>query len=77
MVFNDGHYLQADGYYRAVNVLDVIPAYEEFTAESGHGEIQVLVADRFMIRVTAEGSDLRTLQNSAQQVPMAGIAALK
>jgi hypothetical protein len=53
MVFNDGHYLQADGYYRAVNVLDVIPAYEEFTAESGHGE------------------------NSAQQVPMAGRAALK
>jgi hypothetical protein len=53
------------------------PAYEEFTAESGHGEIHVLVADRFMIKVTAEGSDLRTLQNSAQLVPMAAMAALK
>jgi hypothetical protein len=53
------------------------PAYEEFTAESGHGEIHVLVADRFMIKVTAEGSTLPTLQNSAQQVPMAAIAALK
>jgi len=55
------------------------PAYEEFTAESGHGEIHVLVADRFMIKVTADGPamDLRTLQNGAQQVPMAAIAALK
>jgi hypothetical protein len=55
------------------------PAYEEFTAESGHGEIHVLVADRFMVKVTADGPamDLRTLQNATQQVPMAGIAALK
>ena len=53
------------------------PAYEEFTAESGHGEIHVLVADRFMVKVTAETSDLRTLQNAAQLVPMAGLAALR
>ena len=51
------------------------PAYEEFTAESGHGEIHVLVADRFMVKVTADGPamDLRTLQNAAQQVPMAAM----
>jgi hypothetical protein len=53
------------------------PAYEEFTAESGHGEIHVLVADRFMVKVTAETSDLRTLQNAAQLVPMSALAALK
>jgi len=53
------------------------PAYEEFTAESGHGEIHVLVADRFMVKVTAESSDLRTLQNAAQLVPMSALAALK
>jgi hypothetical protein len=53
------------------------PAYEEFTAESGHGEIHVLVADRFMVKVTAGSSNLRTLQNAALLVPMAGLAALK
>ena len=53
------------------------PAYEEFTAESGHGEIHVLVADRFMVKVTADLSDLRTLQNAAQLVPMSALAALR
>ena len=53
------------------------PAYEEFTAESGHGEIHVLVADRFMVKVTAESSNLPTLQNAARLVQMAGLAALR
>jgi hypothetical protein len=53
------------------------PAYEEFTAESGHGEIHVLVADRFMVKITAESSDLRTLQNAAQLMPMSALAALR
>ena len=53
------------------------PAYEEFTAQSGHGEIHVLVADRFMVKVTAESSDLLTLQNAARQVQMSGLAALR
>jgi hypothetical protein len=53
------------------------PAYEEFTAESGHGEIHVLVADRFMVKVTADLSDLRTLQNAAQLVPMSALAAAR
>lgn len=53
------------------------PAYEEFTAESGHGEIHVLVADRFMVKVTAGTSNLPTLQNAARLVPMAGLAAIR
>lgn len=53
------------------------PAYEEFTAESGHGEIHVLVAGRFMVKVTAGTSDLSTLQNATKLVPMAQLAALK
>jgi hypothetical protein len=53
------------------------PAYEEFTAESGHGEIHVLVADRFMVKVTADLSDLATLQNAARLVKMADLAKLK
>lgn len=53
------------------------PAYEEFTAESGHGEIHVLVADRFMVKVTAETSSLPVLQNAAQLIPMSGLAALR
>ena len=54
-------------------------SYEEFTAESGHGEIHVLVNDRFMVKVTGDGPamDLPTLQTAAQLVPMAGLAALK
>jgi hypothetical protein len=53
------------------------PAYEEFTAESGHGEMHVLVADRFMVKVTVESSDLCTLQNAAQLVKTSELAALK
>ena len=53
------------------------PAYEEFTAESGHGEIHVLVADRFMVKVTAASSNLLTLQNATKLVPMSGLAALR
>ncbi|MGH9382944.1 MAG: hypothetical protein ACRD2N_01425 [Vicinamibacterales bacterium] len=53
------------------------PAYEEFTAESGHGEIHVLVADRFMVKVTAETSDLPTLQTAARQIPMQKLAAAR
>jgi hypothetical protein len=53
------------------------PAYEEFTAMSGHGEIHVLVADRFMIKVTAETSNLPTLQNAANLIPTQKLAAIK
>ena len=56
-----------------------IRAYEEFTAESGHGEIHLLVNERFRVKVNGDGParDLPTLQNAAQQVPTAGLAALK
>lgn len=54
-----------------------LPAYEEFTAESGHGEIHVLVADRFMVKVTAETSTLPTLQNAARLIPMQKLAAAR
>ena len=50
------------------------PAYEEFTAESGHGEIHVQVADRFMVKVTADASNLLTLQNAARLIPMQKLA---
>ena len=53
------------------------PAYEEFTAQSGHGEIHVLVADRFMVKVTCDSSDLGTLQNAARLVPMSALAAAR
>ena len=53
------------------------PAYEEFTAESGHGEIHVLVADRFLVKVTAGSSDLLTLQNAARLIPMQRLATAR
>ncbi len=58
-------------------VVNGFPAYEEFTAESGHGEIHVLVADRFMVKVTAESSDLPTLQNATRLIPMLKLAAAR
>ena len=53
------------------------PAYEEFTAESGHGELHVLVADRFMVKVTAGSSNLLTLQNATRLIPMQKLAAAR
>jgi len=53
------------------------PAYEEFTRESGHGELHVLVADRFMVVVTVEGSDVPTMENAARLIPMAKLAAAR
>lgn len=53
------------------------PGYEEFTAEAGHGEVHVIVAERFMVKVTAAASDLPTLQNAARLIPMQKLAALK
>jgi hypothetical protein len=58
-------------------VVNGFPAYEEFTAVSGHGEIHVLVADRFMIKVTSETSNLPTLQNAARLIPMQKLALMK
>lgn len=59
--------------YTTVNTF---PAYEEFTAESGHGEMHVLVADRFMVKVTVETSDVATLRNAATLIPMQKLAAM-
>lgn len=53
------------------------PAYEEWTAEVGNGEVHVLVAGRFMVKVTAAISDLPTLENAARLIPMQKLAALK
>ncbi len=58
-------------------VVNGFPAYEEFTAVSGHGEIHVLVADRFMVKVTGETTDLPTVQAAAGQIPMQKLAAAK
>lgn len=60
--------------YTTVNTF---PAYEEFTAESGHGEMHVLVADRFTIKVTVDTSDAATLRNAANLIPMQKLAALR
>ena len=53
------------------------PAYEEYTAESSHGEIHVLVADRFMVVVTGDTIDLTSVQNAARLVPMPKLATQK
>ena len=53
------------------------PGYEEWTAEAGNGEVHVLVAGRFMVKVTAGTSDLPTLENAARSIPMQKLAAMK
>ncbi len=53
------------------------PGYEEWTESAGNGEVHVLVAGRFMVKVTAGTSDRVTLQTAAQSIPMQKLAAIK
>ena len=53
------------------------PAYEEWTAESQHTEIHVLVAERFMVKVTGELVNLGPVQNAAQAIDLKKLAALQ
>ena len=53
------------------------PAYEEWTAPSKHTEIHVLVADRFMVKVTGDLVDLGQVQNAAQAIDFKKLAALR
>ena len=53
------------------------PGYVEWTAAAGHGELHVLVAGRFMIKVTGEMTDMPTLENAATSIPMQKLAAMK
>jgi hypothetical protein len=54
------------------------PAYEEWTAESRYGEVHVLVAERFMVKVTGEiVADRATVERAAQAIPLQKPAALK
>jgi hypothetical protein len=54
------------------------PAYEEWTAESQHGEVHVLVADRFMVKVTgALVASLAVVEGAAGAIELQKLAALK
>jgi len=68
---------RADRVTLADGLLHGFPAYEEFTAESGHGELHVLVGDRFMAVVTVDAADQPTLESAARLIPMQKLAALR
>lgn len=54
------------------------PAYEEWTAESRHGEVHVLVADRFMVKVTGSLVESRAVvEGAAQAIDLKSLASLK
>ena len=54
------------------------PAYEEWTAESRHGEVHVLVADRFMVKVTGDLVESpKVVEGAAQAIDLQKLAALK
>jgi hypothetical protein len=54
------------------------PAYEEWTAESQHGEVHVLVADRFMVKVTGSlVASLAVIESAATAIDLQQLAALK
>ena len=59
--------------------LDVggFPAYEEWTAESKHTEIHVLVAERFMVAVTGDGLNNGPVLDAAKAIDLQKLAALK
>ncbi len=53
-------------------------AYEEWTAESRYGEIHVLVADRFTVKVTGElVESLKVIEGAAEAIDLPALAALK
>jgi hypothetical protein len=62
--------------FRSAAIRD-FPAYEEWTAESKHTEIHVLVADRFTVKVTGDLVDLGAVQNAAQAIELQKLAALR
>jgi len=53
------------------------PSYEEWTAESQHTEIHILVADRFMVKVTGDLVGLAVVQNAARAIDLQKLAALR
>lgn len=54
------------------------PAYGEWTAESRHGEVHVLVADRFMVKVTGDlVESLKVVEGAASAIDLQKLAALK
>ena len=54
------------------------PGYEEWTAESQHGEVHVLVADRFMVKVTGSlVASLAVIEGAATAIDLQALAALK
>ena len=54
------------------------PAYEEWTQESRHGEVHVLVADRFMVKVTGDLVESRAVvEGAAKAIDLQRLAALK
>ena len=53
------------------------PGYEEWTAGAGNGEVHVLVAGRFQVKVTARTTDLATMENAARLIPMQKLATIK
>jgi len=54
------------------------PAYEEWTEESKHGEVHVLVAERFTVKVTGElVAGRAVVEDAAKAIPLDKLAALK
>jgi hypothetical protein len=54
------------------------PAYTEWTQASGHGEVHVLVADRFMVKVTGDlVQTLAVVEGAATAIDLQRLAALK
>jgi hypothetical protein len=52
------------------------PAYEEWTAESQHTEIHVLVAERFMVKVTGDLLNNGPVQDAAKAIDLQKLGAL-
>lgn len=53
------------------------PAYEEWTAESKHTEIHILVADRFAVKVRGSLVDVAVVRSAANKIDLKTLAGLK
>lgn len=68
---------RSDGFTRPATI-DGFPGIEEWTSGVNNGTVHVLVADRYMVKVTGDSvENLDTIVNAARAMKLANLAALK
>lgn len=68
---------ETDGGFERTVEIDGEPAFETYRTEARRGEIQTLVAGRFLVQVTATGVEADRLREALQSVDAAALRAMR